>query len=556
VAAHKEADMKKYMADAKLIENFHEPARLKEVTLSQYLDLYTIHQAVCVEKSCKLTSTMLFKATSCVISGFYTNGKPGRSKELQTLPVETVDEFLETSPDHECIPYSNYKTEKTYGTGGKWICAGNRHSIGLYKEIMDSAPELFADVERVSPTITRYFFQKQIIAVSNCLRSVSVTEGLDPPLRVNLNRKVYAVWAKLGKTVDQGSEGADASVDKATNDLFAKVAYGGKHRVPTADKVYAAISPEQDAMIERECFHRLMGKPVEFPSHDEWKQKGRSLQEVLAKMRDGDENDDGEESSDEEISLEELARDHQDEPIDDWENIFQVHAKVDTPPLTPKGFKVAEKELEALLEAADKNIKGQRNKEKKDEKAQKGNSSSKDKKGMKEKTEVQEVIKKDKKDKKEKKEKKDKEKKDKVDKGKEDKKVRLTIDPHKEEHIDKRFVVKEPNPAMSQASETQGSTTAEELLAQLSEEDLLALRVHAMVSRGLVFEEHEKAFLIVELRKAQGNVNSMPNSCFIVATITKGEHAGMLKTTGKTEKRYYEQVLNFLKTFLRSPNLK
>jgi hypothetical protein len=312
-AAQKESAQAKYVEDAKLIENFHTPDKLKQVAYNQYLELVTIHRAVCVEKAHELTSAMLFKATSCVITGWYTNAPPGRSMELQTLPRKTVDEFLDAE-DAEHFSYTNYKTFRIYGAGGKWVCPANRQAFSLYRGIVDAAPHLFADADPEN----FYFFQKQTISVHTCLRSASATEKLDPPLKVNLARKVYAVWAKLNKTTTHKGEDAD--------DLFAKVARSDKHKVSTAAGIYGAITPAEDARLSKHCFHRLMGEPIPFPSLSDWERHGRSLDDVMARCRGGDVDQDAGEGEEEEQDIEELVDNGGDEAIDEWADVLGADA--------------------------------------------------------------------------------------------------------------------------------------------------------------------------------------------------------------------------------------
>ena len=152
--------------------------------------------------------------------------------------MKTATEFLATK-DKEWFPFDNYKTFATYCTGGKLVFPGNKQAMVLYEEILATDPELLAiiDIEDA------YFFQKQPISVHTLLRSVSLVEQLDPPLKVNLARKAFAVWAKLNKTTEHQGESA--------SDLFAKVARMDKHRFSTADKIYGAITPEEDAKLAK-----------------------------------------------------------------------------------------------------------------------------------------------------------------------------------------------------------------------------------------------------------------------------------------------------------------
>ena len=264
---------KRYLSDGLLIAAFHTPQKLNSVAFNQYMELISIHNAVVVQKTHILTHMILFKATACVIQGFYTNGPPSRSMELQTLPRLTIDDFLnDTTVDY--FTYSNYKTFHIYGKGGKIVFDANRKAFALYREIVDSNPGLYLDAD---PEVF-HFFQRQKISVASCLRAVSASENLEPPLKVNLCRKVYAVWAKTGKTTSHIG-------DEKPGELFAMVARNDKHGLKTADKIYAALTPAEDARLARHCFNRLMGQPVEFPTNAEWEEQGRPLDEIMLKIK-------------------------------------------------------------------------------------------------------------------------------------------------------------------------------------------------------------------------------------------------------------------------------
>jgi hypothetical protein len=337
-ASQKESAQAKYVEDAKLIASFHTPQRLKQVAHNQYLELVAIHRAVCVDKTHELTDAILFKATSCVIAGWYTNAQPGRSMELQTLPRKTVDEFL-AAEDVEYFSYSNYKTFRIYGAGGKWVCPANRQAFSLYREIVDTAPHLHAGADPENS----YFFQRQTISVHTCLRSASVTEKLDPPLKVNLTRKVYAVWAKLNKTTAHDGEDAE--------DLFAKVARSDKHKFGTAAAIYGAITPEEDARLSKHCFYRLMGEPVPFPSTSDWETHGRSLDDVMSRCRGEDVGQGAEEGEEEELDIESLVGNYDDEAVDEWADV--LGAGEDGAGHQPgSDFAFAEHELVELLDGA------------------------------------------------------------------------------------------------------------------------------------------------------------------------------------------------------------
>lgn len=66
-----------------------------------------------------------------------------------------------------------------------------------------------------------------------------------------------------------------------------------KHRLSTAEAIYAAITPEDYAQLSKHCYLRLMGEPVQFPSTDEWKQLGRSIEELMPRGVGAVEPDDG-----------------------------------------------------------------------------------------------------------------------------------------------------------------------------------------------------------------------------------------------------------------------
>ena len=114
--------------------------------------------------------------------------------EFETLTCIAVDRFLDGERT-EHIPIDKYKLYAQYGEAGKWVHDANRTALSLLREIMRARPKMFAAVD--SDTC---FFQGQ--SVHSSLRSVSVAEGLDPQLAVNMSRKVFAVRAKLHKTKD------------------------------------------------------------------------------------------------------------------------------------------------------------------------------------------------------------------------------------------------------------------------------------------------------------------------------------------------------------------
>ena len=84
---------------------------------------------------------LLFKATACVITALYTNAPPTRSMKWQSLLDQTITDSVAVE-DMDWFAVSKYKTFKTYGNGGKWIHASNRRAIVLYRELLDTKPEL------------------------------------------------------------------------------------------------------------------------------------------------------------------------------------------------------------------------------------------------------------------------------------------------------------------------------------------------------------------------------------------------------------------------------
>ena len=276
-AAQKLSSGKKYTTDSIIIESqYPSKDRLRQFARSCYLDLRSIHDAVCGTGKQTLTLQLLFKATACVMGGLYTNSPPGRSMELETLERSVIETFR--AGDDDWFPYDNYKTSKVYGTGGKWVGAANKKAFALYKDIVDSNPEIVPNAQDPDAC----FFQRHPISVFSCLRAASLAHNLDLHIKVNLARKAYAVWAKMGNTETESGDVDD--------DLFAKVARVDKHSEQMAGQVYATLTPKQDATMAEYCFIRLMGWQVPFPSDEEWAIDGRAVEQILAKHRSDDGN--------------------------------------------------------------------------------------------------------------------------------------------------------------------------------------------------------------------------------------------------------------------------
>ena len=151
----------------------------------------------------------------------------------------------------------------------------HRTAVTLYDEIITCA--IKSGVVSPSDPDREFFFQLHPVRVQTCLRSVSRDFGiLHKPLTTNLLRKLHAKMARKRDTSDHpGLQGETAE------QLFERVARGNKHLTTVADKFYAVLTPEEDAMLSQHNFLRIMGEPVAFPSVDDWKANGPSLDDIL-----------------------------------------------------------------------------------------------------------------------------------------------------------------------------------------------------------------------------------------------------------------------------------
>ena len=277
-AVHKETQNKKYMEDALLIEKYHTPAGLKAIAFSQYLDLMTIHEAVCKTQTHQLTDQVLFKATACVITALYTNAPPRCPMEWESLLKIVMDDFLAVE-DVDWFAFHH----GTYGNDGVWIHASNRRALVLYREIVDTTPTIRANIGPYGLC----FFQKQNISVHSYLKCTSSTEKLEPPIRANVQRKVWAAWAK-------SHEKNDHKCEEGPHGLSADVARSVLEHMSDA-----APTPEENAELSKRCFLSLMGEPMNFPTLSDWKECGRRLPDILASMpsnydaEDNEEEDEG-----------------------------------------------------------------------------------------------------------------------------------------------------------------------------------------------------------------------------------------------------------------------
>jgi len=192
----------RYTEDAKVIENFHTPKDLNKLAHDLFLELMTIHNAVCVEGGHKCTHTVMFKATSCIVGLLYVNALPSRSMELQSLPTSAIDEFLASSDDY--FEIKMYKTLKYYGLVSTWVCKSNRTAFELYhniraKYLVDGTS---SDGEEAAAIDDKLYFQPTPLYVHCHLRSISKAHKLEPQLKTNIMRKAFAVWAREKQAED------------------------------------------------------------------------------------------------------------------------------------------------------------------------------------------------------------------------------------------------------------------------------------------------------------------------------------------------------------------
>ena len=315
-----ESEARKYAKDAKLLANYHSRDELKEISRQCYLALKTIHHhVVASEEPVEITKELLFKATANNITVLFTNSSPNRSKEVETLENATVQEFLaEIHRKH--LESDKYKTVGKYGKKGWWMHEAHRLATKMYDDIVECA--IRAGVVSQADPEREFFFQLHPVKVHTCIRSVCRDLGiLDKPLSVTLLRKLHAKMARKRDTSDHpGLQGESAE------ELFERVAHGNKHRTSVADKYYAVLTPEEDAMLSQHNYLRIMGEPVEFPSFEDWMENGPSLEAVLRRCAQDCEADDqtdagsdiDEDDDDEKLAAELFGQG------DDWMNVDDV----------------------------------------------------------------------------------------------------------------------------------------------------------------------------------------------------------------------------------------
>ena len=192
----------RYTEDARIIDDFHAPSDLKALAHKLFLELMTIHKAVCVEGTHKCIHTAMFKATSCIIGLLYVNGLPSRSLELQSLPTSAIDEFIASSNDF--FEIKMYKTMKYYGLVSTWVCKSNRTAFELYhairaKYLVEGTSDDGEDAATIDENL---YFQPTPMYVHCHLRSISNAHMFNPQLKTNIMRKAFAVWAREKQAED------------------------------------------------------------------------------------------------------------------------------------------------------------------------------------------------------------------------------------------------------------------------------------------------------------------------------------------------------------------
>ena len=68
---------------------------------------------------------------------------------------------------------------------------------------------------------------------------------------------------------------------KGQPSLFAILARMDRHSGTVADKIYAALSSKKQSKLSAYAFRRIMGEPVEFPTHADWRREGQSMNEIM-----------------------------------------------------------------------------------------------------------------------------------------------------------------------------------------------------------------------------------------------------------------------------------
>lgn len=194
----------RYTEDAKVIEDFHSTKDLNSLARSLFLELMTIHNAVCVDRSQACNRTVMFKATSCIIGLLYVNALPSRSQELQSLATTAIEAFLASSDDF--FELKIYKTVIHYGLASTWVGESNRSAFELYHAIRGEylANATSAGGEEAEAINDKLYFQPTPMYVHCHLKSISKAHKLEPQVKTNLIRKAFAVWAKEKQAEDSG----------------------------------------------------------------------------------------------------------------------------------------------------------------------------------------------------------------------------------------------------------------------------------------------------------------------------------------------------------------
>ena len=240
--------------------------------------------------------------------------------EIESLPKDMVEAFLKTCDEH--IEKFNYKTFESYGIGAIWVHSAIRKSFLLYLDIINKYIEQYPAAKSGDGQETQsrmMFFHPHPMKVATHMRAATRLFHLTPPLKVNLMRKAYAVWAKRQKAAANKS-GHDI-------DIFAILARIDKHSGSVADLIYATVTPKEDAQMIRYAFTELMGEPVEFPSHDVWEREGRTIETIMPRIDElaggrqaGGGEADAQGDEEEEEFFEDLLELPDEDP--DWANIL------------------------------------------------------------------------------------------------------------------------------------------------------------------------------------------------------------------------------------------
>ena len=94
-----------------------------------------------------------------------------------------------------------------------------------------------------------------------------------------------------------------------------------RHSETVADKIYAALTPKENAKLSEYAFNQIMGKPVEFPTNSQWEVDGVSIEEILNRATEIARAGDAEEVEEDFADLLELE-DASEDASEDWTAIL------------------------------------------------------------------------------------------------------------------------------------------------------------------------------------------------------------------------------------------